>query len=81
MLLEVKKHEVAQYLIEYQGFKFIASDVDDVWYLEPPEGMSNTKARKLVSAVIKINLAMQDLIKAKLRYNKLAKEINKIVSG
>lgn len=80
MLLEIKKHEVAQYLITHQGFNFVAIDVDDVQYLEPPPGMSNTKARKLVSAVIKINLAMQDLQKAKVRYNKLAEEINKIVS-
>lgn len=79
MLLEIKKQEVANYLITHQGFNFVATDVDGVLYLEPPSNMSNTKARKLVSAVIKINLAMQDLQKAKIRYNKLAEEINKIV--
>jgi uncharacterized protein with NRDE domain len=79
MLLKIKKQEVANYLIEQQGFNFVATDVDDVWYIEPPSTISNTKARKLVSAVIKLNLAMMDLMKAKTRYNKLAEEINKIV--
>lgn len=80
MLLKVKKQEVATYLIQHQGFTFVAQDVEDVQYLEPPTGMSNTKARKLVSAVINLNLALQDLMKAKSRYNKLAEEINKIVT-
>lgn len=80
MLLKIKKQEVANYLIEQQGFNFVATDVDDACYIEPPASISNTKARKLVSAVIKLNLAMQDLMKAKTRYNKLAEEINKIVT-
>jgi len=79
MLLKIKKPEVANYLITQQGFKLVAEDLDDVLYIEPPEAMSNTKARKLVSSVIKLNLAMMDLMKAKSRYNKLAEEINKIV--
>lgn len=79
MLLKIKKREVANYLIAQQGFTFVAEDVDDVWYIEPPTNMSNTKARKLVSSVIKLNLAMMDLMKAKTRYNKIAEEINKIV--
>lgn len=79
MLLKIKKPEVASYLIENQGFTFVATDVEDFCYLEPPANMSNTKARKLVSSVIKLNLAMIDLMKAKTRYNKLAEEINKIV--
>ena len=79
MLLEIKNKQVAQLLIEHLGFIFVAVDVDEIQYIEPPSGMSNTKARKIVSSAIKMNLAMQDMFKAKTRYNNLVKEINKIV--
>ncbi len=79
MLLKIKKKEIANYLIDEQQFKFVAEDLDNVWYIEPPADMSNAKARRLVSAVIKLNLAMMDLVKAKNRYNTVVEDLNKIV--
>jgi len=80
MLLKVKKQDVATLLIAQHGFKFVASDVDNYFYIEPPANLSNTRARKMVSKFIKLSLARQDLIKAKEKYNKVAEEINKILT-
>lgn len=79
MLLKVKKQEAANLLISDYGFKFVATDVENASYLEPPENMSNSKARRLVSSFIKLTLARSDLLKAKEKYNRIAEEINKIV--
>jgi len=79
MLLKVKKADVANTLMMKYKFKFVASDVEDAMYIEPPDNISNSQARKLVSAHIKLSLATGDLFKAKEKYNKVAEEINKIV--
>jgi len=78
MLLKVKKSEVANTLMKKYNFKFVASDVEDAIYIEPPENISNSQARKLLSSHIKLSLALGDLFKAKEKYNKVATEINKI---
>ena len=60
-----------------QGFSVIHTSTD-CWRVQAPEGLSSTKARKIISLCIKLYAAAKELSKASKRYNFLVNEINKV---
>ncbi len=60
-----------------QGF-VVANTSTDCWTVEAPEGLSSTKARKIISLCIKLYGAAKELSKASKRYKYLVDEINKV---
>jgi len=68
-MLKIKKIEAADYLINNFGFKFVASELDGSVYIDAPERISQTKARKLISAVIKLHITKLDIVKAQRKYD------------
>jgi hypothetical protein len=73
---EIKNVEVMQLLSNY-GFKLIYTS-PGIWIMESPKTISNTQARKLISACIKLHSTAKELERVHKKYNHIVNCINNI---
>lgn len=73
---DIRNPEIAQELIRI-GFTLYNTS-PDCWTLEAPLEMSATKARKVISTIIKLYLAAKELNRAQSKYDNLLNKINKL---
>jgi hypothetical protein len=58
-----------------QGFT-IYNTTPGIWTMEAPPDLTASKARKLISACIKLYVAAKDLVRAKQRYERMVEKVN-----
>lgn len=73
---DIRNAEIAQELIRI-GF-ILHNTIPDCWTLEAPPSMSATKARKVISTIIKLYMAAKELNRAQSKYDNLLNKINKL---
>lgn len=69
MQVDIKSEEIAQALLE-RGFTCSAVS-PEAWTMQSPETVSSTKAKKIVSTVIKLYSTAKEITRAEERYHKL----------
>lgn len=73
MRVDIKSEEISQALLE-RGFTCSAVS-SEAWTMQSPETISSTKAKKIVSTVIKLYSAAKEIAYATHRYDKLIEEL------
>lgn len=73
---EIKSADVMQLLVD-NGF-ILANTLPGVWVVESPKDISNSQARKLISACINLHKTSKDLFKVQSKYNYIVDMINNI---
>lgn len=75
---EIRNQEIALEL-EKQGFT-IHDAFDNCWTMQAPANISSTKARKIISVIIKLYSTAKELNRANMRYNNLASQLEQLTS-
>jgi hypothetical protein len=73
---DIKNEEIAQALVE-QGFTIFSVSTDG-WTMEAPETVSATKARKIISTVIKLYIAAKEVNRSNQRYEYLLEKLERL---
>lgn len=75
---EIRNQEIAKELLVL-GFNLQGYTPGYGWTIEAPPGMSATKARKIISAIIKLFNIAKELVRAQNKYNNLLNEIDNLI--
>lgn len=73
---DIKNEEVAVEL-EKQGFS-VYNTTPGCWTMEAPTNISSTKARKIISIIIKLYVAAKELGRAQQKYTNLVAKIDQL---
>ena len=73
---QIRSDEVAEVLIE-RGFLVVNQEPGDIT-IQAPESISATKARKIISIVIKLFTAAKEVSRAQERYQELVDRLEEV---
>lgn len=74
---EIKNQEIALTL-EERGFTILVPDeevAEEIWLMQAPQHLSATKAKKIVSTIIRLYSTAKEMSRAQVRYDKLVNEL------
>ena len=73
---DIRNEEVAQALVE-QGFE-VYNTIPGCWTMQAPENISTTKARKIISTIIKLYTTAKELNRAQQKYDYLVDQLERL---
>jgi hypothetical protein len=79
---EIKSYDIVLELVD-RGFALVIPDeeaTEEIWLVSPPQHYSTTKAKKIISTVIRLYSAAKNRQRAQMQYETLLCELEQLES-